>query len=150
MQGEKRLHPEVEQFIIEKVKNLQRRFDFQISIQIQEASSFDRDVITPQVRQHFVNKQEKELKQVRRILNLGTTSLLIAFAFLIIMYLLTNAMTSLLPENAVVITFRELFIILAWVALWRPAELLLYEWRPHQQNANLFKRIATCKVKIIV
>jgi len=47
------------------------------------------------------------------------------------------------------ITLRELFIILGWVALWRPAELLLYEWRPHKRNAKLFDKLAKCDVQVI-
>jgi hypothetical protein len=64
------------------------------------------------------------------------------------MYILTNIMMALMQENALVITLRELFIILAWVALWRPAELLLYEWRVHKRNAILFDRIAKCEVQV--
>ncbi len=37
---------------------------------------------------------------------------------------------------------NEGFIILAWLALWRPAEALLYEWIPFYRKRRLFERLA--------
>jgi hypothetical protein len=147
--GEKQLHQDVEKFIVEKAKELQRNSHFRISIQILEDSSLDTSEITSYVRKHFLYKREKENQRVSMIIRLGLKSLLIAFTFLIIMYLVTNVMMSLMKENALLITLRELFIILAWVALWRPAELLLYEWRVHKQNAIWFDTIAKCEVRVV-
>jgi len=39
-------------------------------------------------------------------------------------------------------------VILAWVAFWRPAELLLYEWHPHKQQAALFGRLSGMAVEV--
>jgi hypothetical protein len=37
-------------------------------------------------------------------------------------------------------------IILAWLALWRPAEALIYGWIPFHRNSRLFERLAGIKV----
>jgi hypothetical protein len=37
-------------------------------------------------------------------------------------------------------------IVLAWLALWRPAEALIYGWVPFYRNRRLFERLAGIKV----
>ena len=47
------------------------------------------------------------------------------------------------------ISVKELFIILGWVALWRPAELLLYEWFPIRKKTRLFERLAESDISFV-
>ncbi len=42
----------------------------------------------------------------------------------------------------------EGLIILAWLALWRPAEALLYEWVPLYRRRRLFERLAGIRVSV--
>ena len=44
--------------------------------------------------------------------------------------------------------FGEGFIIAGWVGLWRPAELLLYEWQPYARDIRLYEQIRTMEVVI--
>ena len=41
------------------------------------------------------------------------------------------------------------FIIAGWVALWQPAELLLYDWWPHFHRINLLRRLAAADVQVV-
>ena len=45
--------------------------------------------------------------------------------------------------------FGEGFLIAGWVSLWRPAELLLYDWWPYSRDARLYERIKTMDVAVI-
>jgi len=144
------LHPDVEEFIIQETEKLQPNPESEITIEILEKTSFSVNEITSVIHRHFENKRESEKRKIHNALKLGAKSLLIAFVFLIIMFLLTRILLNIVPENSLLINLKELFIILGWVALWRPAELLLYEWRPFKRNANLFGRLAQCKVSVVV
>jgi hypothetical protein len=42
--------------------------------------------------------------------------------------------------------FDEGLIILAWLALWRPAEMLLYGWMPLRRKEQLYERLARIRV----
>lgn len=44
----------------------------------------------------------------------------------------------------------EGLIILAWLALWRPAEALLYGWVPFYRSRRLFERLAGMRVSVRV
>ena len=141
------LHPDVEEFIIDEAEKLNQKQEFQLTIQIEE-NSFNTYGIISIIHRHFEDKRETANHQIKKAIKLGLRSLLIGFLFLIIMFLLTKLATSFLPENALMITLRELFIILAWVALWRPADLLLYDWQPYKRNAKLFDKLAKSKVHV--
>ncbi|HWJ25215.1 MAG TPA: hypothetical protein VNS32_01665, partial [Flavisolibacter sp.] len=136
------------EFIIEEAEKSPGS-DFRITIQVAEEHSFNVNEIASLIHRHFKSKTETASHQARKTVRLGWKTLFIGFLFLIVMYLLTKIVTGILPENALMISLRELFIILAWVALWRPADLLLYEWRIYKRNAKLFERIAKCKVQVI-
>ena len=41
----------------------------------------------------------------------------------------------------------EGLIIIGWVALWRPAELLTYEWMPIRRRLKLQRKLATLAIK---
>ena len=45
--------------------------------------------------------------------------------------------------------FGEGFIIAGWVGLWRPAELLLYDWRPYAREQKHYAEIKTMEVRIV-
>jgi hypothetical protein len=42
----------------------------------------------------------------------------------------------------------EGLIILAWLALWRPAEMLLYGWVPLRRRQKLYERLARIRVSV--
>lgn len=140
------LDPTVEEFLIEEAEGLAGRGDITLFIKADERQPAREAVIAEDIRRHFVYSSRKSEITVNRILRLGWRSLLVSFAFLIVMFLIAFAITTFLPENTIMITFRELFIILGWVALWRPADLLLYDWRIYKRKGKLLARIAQCKV----
>jgi hypothetical protein len=45
-------------------------------------------------------------------------------------------------------TLDEGLIILAWLALWRPAETVAYEWMPLYRRRRLFQRLAAIRVTV--
>ena len=100
------------------------------------------------IHKHFSYCNEKTKQQLANVLKLGWENLFIAFVFLAVMFFLTKALVTHLPQGGLMQVLRELIIILGWVALWRPADLLLYEWRPFKRKVKLFERIAACKVQL--
>jgi hypothetical protein len=43
---------------------------------------------------------------------------------------------------------QESVVIGSWVALWRPLEILLYDWWPMLADIRLFDRLAAMKVEV--
>ena len=45
-------------------------------------------------------------------------------------------------------TLDEGLIIIAWLALWRPAEWLVYGWAPLRRKRGLYERLAAIRVSV--
>jgi hypothetical protein len=43
---------------------------------------------------------------------------------------------------------REGLIIFGWVALWKPLELILYDWYPHYEKLQFYKRLIETEVRV--
>lgn len=45
--------------------------------------------------------------------------------------------------------FREGLVIIGWVSMWKPIELLLYDWYPKYENLKLLKKIHSAEIEIL-
>jgi hypothetical protein len=44
--------------------------------------------------------------------------------------------------------FEEGLFIVGWVSMWRPVDILLYEWWPMYRSSRMFRRIRTANVRV--
>ena len=56
---------------------------------------------------------------------------------------LTAQLVDSVPLNQLV---AESFLILGWVANWRPLEIFLYDWWPIIRKRNLYRRLAVARI----
>jgi|SRR6187399_918767 len=147
--GKRTLRPDAEELIIEEATNASSNDHIHLKIKLRKDEISRMDEITTAIHQHFIYRREKSERELKKIFQLGWQSLLISIVFLGLLVSLTSVIIKLLPEGGLSITFREILIILGWVALWRPADFLLYEWRPFKREINLFRKLEQCKVEIV-
>ena len=85
-------------------------------------------------------------REMREHLRLGE----VALAGGLVIFLLSMGARSILGSlfGHLPILLDEGLIILAWLALWRPAETLIYGWVPFYRNRRLFERLAGIKVLV--
>jgi hypothetical protein len=43
---------------------------------------------------------------------------------------------------------QESLVIIGWVVLWRPAEMLLYDWVPMARRRKLYERLAAAQISV--
>ncbi|MFZ9388519.1 MAG: hypothetical protein ACO25B_11630 [Chitinophagaceae bacterium] len=140
------LDKDVENYIVENSRPFPRNEEIEITLVFRERMNLNEKECMDHFHLHFSKCLDRTRLQLRQTLRLGWRSLVIAFIFLTAMYSIVNTFFPALPENGVIISIRELFIILGWVALWRPAELLLYEWFPLRRNVILYSRLSRCRI----
>ena len=143
------LNPDVEQVIIEEAESLSPDDGINLVLRITEDQVYNETEIVAAIKRHFEYQHDRAIKEIAASRRLGWKSLVIAILFLLAMYYLSKVVTSWLSNTGWEIPIKEVFMVLAWVALWRPAELLLYEWRPYKRKAKLFDRLSKCKIQII-
>ena len=147
--GKRMLNRNAEEFLIEESEKHHYRTAIYLKVYLPPDALNRSQEIEAAVHQHFTYRKNKSLKQLSRTLQFGWRSLLVAIVFLSLLVSFTLLVIKQMPEGGLSIIFREILIILGWVALWRPADLLLYEWRQFKRDASLFKRLAQCKIEVI-
>jgi hypothetical protein len=147
--GTRMLSADVEEFLIEESEKHPYRTAIDLKVSLPPDTLNRSQEIETAIHQHFAYRKNKSLKQLSRTLQLGWRGLLIAIVFLCVLVSFTLIVIRQMPEGGLSIIFREILIILGWVALWRPADLLLYEWRQFKRDANLFERLEQSKVEFI-
>ncbi len=105
------------------------------------------EVIVHAVHSHFEHEQERLDRQLRQHLRRGHLILLVGLGVLIT-FLSLAELTSMLPGIRVRQIVREGLVITGWVAMWRPLEVLLYDWWPLLEERRLARRMANVPVAV--
>jgi hypothetical protein len=143
----RRLKEEAEQFLIERVNALPRYTVVRLLITLPQRDVAKENIVVEAVHEHFNFRRveiEAKLKRMRRF---GWRSFAVAIAFLTVAITIVQLMKRYLPSGTLSSVAIEGLIILAWIALWRPGELLLYERYPFQRDARLFRKLEQCEVR---
>jgi hypothetical protein len=95
---------------------------------------------------YFRYRRDKEARKLRSLLREGRQALAIGIAFLFICGIL--GWIALRKLSAPLGSFLdEGLLIIGWVALWRPLELLLYEWRPIRREWRVLDALGRMAVE---
>jgi hypothetical protein len=81
----------------------------------------------------------------QHIIRDGRTALLIGIAFLFACIVLRQLAFSFGRGAAAEIAGEGLLIV-GWVAMWRPLEIFLYDWRPIRRRCQLFAKLSEIPV----
>jgi hypothetical protein len=96
---------------------------------------------------HFGNRREATRRELRDLLRTGRVALAAGLAFLAFCLALRALAGAMLP-SATGTWVQEGFVIIGWVAMWRPAEIFLYDWWPLLRTRRIHAKIAAMPVEI--
>jgi len=145
----RKLIRDAEEFIIQEAEALPRKSAIKMKIYLALSETEANDDVASAIHRHFCYRREQTQKILQRTFDYGWRILLIAMGLLVVIFTLTELALHLLPDYKFIRFIRESFIILGWVALWRPLDLLLYDWYPIKKNINLYYRLEHSDVQVI-
>ena len=145
----RRLRGDVEKFIIERATAVPRRCDVKLILHLPKPEEAKEHQISEGFHEHFAFRRDEVEKELRRARRFGLGSLVIALVFLSVVILLVQIIKGYVPPGHLATTLTEGLTILGWVALWRPGELLLYEWYPLKRDARVFTKLERAEIQII-
>jgi uncharacterized membrane protein YbhN (UPF0104 family) len=103
--------------------------------------------VSEAMRHYFQYRAGLARLEVRRILQQGRTSLLVGLVFLAacmgLREVLHNVEAARWPR-----LLEEGLLIVGWVAMWRPLELLLYDWWPLLRRKRTFENLSRMRVEV--
>lgn len=112
-----------------------------------EARSDAARTLPEAINNYFAYRERQIRKDVMRLLRYGAVSLLIGLLFLMACIVLRRELIArgYIEDQSIV---DEGLLILGWVAMWRPIEILLYDWWPLSRRAMVLHRLAKIPVEI--
>lgn len=143
----RRLRAEAERFLIERVIALPRNAPARLLISLPQGQSCEEKSVADAIHEHFTFRRIEAEKELRAIRRFGWRSLAVALLFLIAAMFIVQLMKRYLPEGNLVSVLTAGITIFAWVALWRPCELLLYDWYPFKRDARVFHKLEESQIR---
>ena len=99
------------------------------------------------IQSHFLYRRKNLDRQIREHMRRGQLFLLIGLS-LLIGFLTLAELTVRIPPGPVRQILREGLVITGWVAMWRPLEVLFYDWWPLVRQRRLTRRLLDARVTV--
>ena len=146
---ERDLDEDAVEYLLAAAQEIPRKQPLKIVVTISEEPEprLVPDVIVEALRGHFNYEREQigrrlgeHVRRGRMILGVGITVLVV--------FLTLAELTVSLPPGHLREILREGLVITGWVAMWRPLEVLLYDWWPLIEERREISRILDASVSI--
>lgn len=99
------------------------------------------------VRTQFEYQRDRVNRHLRQQRQFGHVALVVGLSVLVLLLTLAQ-MTPGLPAGHAREILREGLVITGWVAMWRPIEVLLYDWWPLVQTRKQLVRILGAQIEV--
>ena len=147
---ERDLDPAASAYVVEWAEEAPRGRPLRIVVHLGgNASGDDAAVVPVSVRDYFQRRAVATRRRLQRLFRLGRRTLAIAFVFLATVIVVADYLTGLVGEGRYAAVIENTLVIGAWVALWRPLEIFLYDWWPIRGEARLYDRLGAADVRVI-
>lgn len=146
---ERDLDHDAEEFIVSWAREAPKHAPIRLVIHLANPAP---DIADPQAMvagsllHYFEYRSEMLWRDFKQLLKEGRTALLIGLAFLAACHTVGKLLGAG-PWHGVA---SEGLIILGWVAMWHPLEILLYRWWPVLQTKRLHDKLAAAEVEVRV
>jgi hypothetical protein len=135
-------------YVVDSVEEAPARLPLKLVVWITEPdASLPDAIIVEAIHTHFQYLLDRVGSNIKKHLQQGQLKLLLGLVVLALCLTLSR-LGLMFPAGAVRDILREGLAIIGWVAMWRPAEVLLYDWWPLVQERHLLQRIAQAEVYI--
>lgn len=145
---ERALDRTVDSFILARAATHRQKDTLRLLLHLPESMQAHATSVTDAIHEHFHRAHAQGERNFRRRLRIGGRTLAVALGVLAA----SLGLRSLLSEvegQTLVQGIGEGLLILGWVAMWRPIEILLFEhWESHLDHAIL-ERLASIPIEFV-
>ena len=147
---EKDLDNDAEDYIVSWARELPSDQPLSIVVHVppQEAESPEAAGLAEAMTNYFENRARRLEHELRELFRIGRRSLAIGTTVLILCLAASQLVGKLMPNPTAARIVEESFILVGWVANWRPIEIYLYDWWPIRRRLRLYRRIAKAPVTV--
>lgn len=142
------LHPDAVAMLLSLAGQSPRNTHFALEFTVPPQDTGRLEEVREAVEAQFTRTQEDAARHLRQIMRNGRVAAVVGLLFMAVLLGSVQAVL-LLTDSHIVKAVSESLMIVAWVAVWRPAELLLYEHWPVRRQRALAGQLARADVTLI-
>lgn len=116
-----------------------------LNVHVRDGSGLAADLQTA-IESYYGRLASSARRELREHLLMSELGLLAGIAVFVLSMAMRQVLLATLSDVSRMLD--EGLIVLGWVALWRPAEALVYEWVPLYRKRRLYERLAGIRVSI--
>ena len=146
---EKDLDHDAEAYIVESLRDLQPRTPIKLVVYLPAEAMIEPEAkaAPDAIRHYFDYCHDATMRRLRLLLREGRTTLLLGLIFLFSCIALRQVFLRI-PTTTFEDILSEGLLILGWVAMWKPVEMLLYDWWPLRRLAHIYAQLASVDVEL--
>jgi len=142
-----RIHAEAADYLMQKAKAA-KCDQISIDVQVPEEDLSRSHDVEEAIRSHFVAQVNESDRELSETLKHGRLIFLIAL-LVVAMVVVVSEWLQTLGSGRVFNLLGESLIIIGWVTLWTPAEMLLFDQLPIRRKRKLARVIAEAKIRLV-
>jgi hypothetical protein len=143
------LDPAVIEYIIAFAEKSPSDADLGLAIRLETAPQGDvQAVVADAVGENFRRMAAATRRKLSRLFHDGRISLVIGVGFVALAIAIGEFVTAVMGPGQRGQVISDSFVIGAWVALWHPINIFLFEWWPLRREARLYDRLAAMNVRV--
>lgn len=142
---ERDLDPDLVEYLVAAAEDLSRHGAFRILLWCSGVAKLDG--VDAAFRAHFEYELTRLARENRRRRGIGAVTLVIALVMLGVLLTVAQLIGSFVA-GSVGAAIREGLTIFSWVVLWRPVEVLVYDWIPPRRRRSLMQRLHDAPIEV--
>jgi hypothetical protein len=142
------LDPQAAEFIEDEFSEKLSAHTWHLHVHAQDGAALAAD-LQAAVEHYYERLASSARRRLRDEMRVGQLALLGGVTVFLLSMTVRGILAGLLPGRAPRM-LDEGLIIIAWLALWRPVETLLYGWVPLYRRRRLYERLAAVRVAVRV
>lgn len=145
------LDPKAQAYIVEWAQEVPagRPLELAVHVDAQTVTVADAAMLEEAVDEYFRQRALATWRGLRKMFRVGRISLLIGVLFVAGAAIVGEWIASFISKGQYATLIHDSLVIGAWVALWRPMEIFLYDWWPVRAEARLYERLSKLGVQLI-
>ncbi len=108
----------------------------------------NKDDLYAAIRAHFVYAARLSQSKMRKRLRVGRYFLIVGLLVLFACLGVAQLIASEHSDSGLAVIAREGFTIIGWVAMWRPIEVILYDWFPLREEKLYLEKISKLDIEV--
>lgn len=144
----KDLDQDAEEFLVSWAREFPDSTELKLIVHLHEcpAGAAPDRIVQDAIHHYFSYRADIAQREFRQLLRRGRTSLLVGLAFLASCLFLSGLLNHV--PGALALVGKEGLLIGGWVAMWRPLEILLYDWWPLRRSRRILDKLATMDIVV--